>query len=271
MLRTEMRNPKTMHIDQMSSLEIASVMNEENAIAVEAVGAELASVAKAIDVITDAFLAGGRLIYVGAGTSGRLGVLDASECPPTFGVSPDLVVGIIAGGVPALTRSSENMEDNPHAGVDELKKLSLNEKDIVVGISAAGGAAYVLRALEYAASLGCTTVGITSNKGSALDRQASISICTDTGPEVVTGSTRLKAGTAQKLVLNMLSTGAMIRSGYVYENLMINLSPTNEKLRLRVIRIVCELTGLSAEDSEKLLEENGWVIKNALAAWKNRP
>lgn len=264
MLKTEMRNPNTTHIDQMSPLEIAKVMNEENANCVRAVEAELPQIAKAIDVIADALQKGGRLFYVGAGTSGRLGIVDASECPPTFGVSRDTVIGIMAGGLPALVNASENREDDPDASVAELKEYGLNGKDVVVGISAAGGAAYVLNALAYAKSLGCTTVGITSNKGSQLDTLADIPISPDTGPEVITGSTRLKAGTAQKLILNMLSTGAMIRSGYVYENLMINLKPTNIKLRLRVISIVSEITGESAEQAQARLEKANWVIKEAI-------
>lgn len=264
MLKTEMRNPKTTHIDKMSPLEIAQVMNEENAWCVQAVEAELPQIAKAIDAIAEALQSGGRLFYVGAGTSGRLGIVDASECPPTFGVSSDTVIGIMAGGLPALVNASENREDDPEASVAELKEHKLSGKDVVVGISAAGGAAYVLNAIAYAKSLGCTAVGITSNKGSKIDQAADINISPDTGPEVITGSTRLKAGTAQKLILNMLSTGAMIRSGYVYENLMINLKPTNIKLRQRVISIVSEITGESMESAEARLEAKGWVIKEAI-------
>lgn len=264
MLRTEMRNPKTTHIDRMSPLEIAKVMNEENAVAVQAVEAELPQIAIAIEAVAAALQTGGRLFYVGAGTSGRLGIIDAAECPPTFGVSRDTVVALMAGGLGAVVNASENREDDPEASVSELKERALCGKDVLVGISAAGGAAYVLNAINYAKSLGCTTIGITSNKDSAIDRAADIPICPDTGPEVITGSTRLKAGTAQKLILNMLSTGAMIRSGYVYENLMINLKPTNEKLKQRVIRIVSDITGESAEQAEKRLEENQWEIKKAV-------
>ena len=264
MLKTEMRNPKTTHIDRMSPLEIAKVMNEENACCVQAVEAELPQIAKAIDACAEGLQKGGRLFYVGAGTSGRLGIVDAAECPPTFGVSPDMVVGLMAGGLGAMVNASENREDDPDASVAELKEKNLNGNDVVVGISAAGGAAYVLNAIRYAKSLGCTTVAITSNKDSAIDREADIPICPDTGPEVITGSTRLKAGTAQKLILNMLSTGAMIRNGYVYENLMINLKPTNTKLRNRVIRIVSEITGESEEASEIRLEKNNWIIKEAI-------
>ena len=264
MLKTEMRNPRTTHIDKMSPLEIARIMNEENANCVRAVEAELPQIALAIETVTAGLLAGGRLFYVGAGTSGRLGIVDASECPPTFGVSPDTVIGIMAGGLPAMVNASENREDDPEASVAELKAYNLRKNDTVVGISAAGGAAYVRNAIEYARSLGCATVAITSNKGSPIDRAADISICPDTGPEVITGSTRLKAGTAQKLILNMLSTGAMIGCGHVYENLMINLKPTNTKLRGRVISIVRDITGLGEEAAIARLEQANWNIREAI-------
>lgn len=267
MLNTEKRNPKTMNLDQMTPLEIVTVMNEENAYAVECVGKALENVALAVQVIADAFSQGGRLIYIGAGTSGRLAVADAAECPPTFGVPKGQVIGICAGGISTLIAASENIEDDPDEGIRELKDRQLNSADVVVGISASGGAAYVCNALTYAKSLGCKTVGISSNPGSKLDAIADIAICADTGPEVLTGSTRLKAGTAQKLILNMLSTGAMVRSGYVYENLMINLKPSNVKLRGRVVRIVREITGLEEAAATKLLEENNWIIRDAIRAW----
>ena len=270
MLKTEMRNPRTTHIDQMDALEIARIMSEENMNAVRAVDAEKEQIAKAIDAVTAAFQQGGRLLYIGAGTSGRLGVLDAAECPPTFGVSQEMVVGIIAGGYGALVKAGERAEDSGEAGVRDLKEHLLTSKDIVVGISAAGGAAYVTEALNYAKSIGCTTVGITSNKGTKLDLIADISICPDTGPEVITGSTRLKAGTAQKLILNMLSTGAMIRCGYVYENLMINLKPSNEKLEKRVLRIVMDLTELPEQDAVKLLAANDWNIRSAVEQFRSQ-
>lgn len=264
MLKTEMRNPKTMHIDKMSTVEMLSVIQEENLNAVKAVGEAMESIEKAVDAISEKIAEGGRLIYMGAGTSGRLGVLDASECPPTFGVSPETVMGIIAGGKDAVFRAKEGAEDSKTAGADDLKNISLTSKDIVCGISAAGGAGYVINGLLYAKSVGCITVGITSNSGSLLDETADISIVTDTGAEVVTGSTRMKAGTAQKLVLNMLSTCAMIKTGKVYENLMINLSATNEKLTGRMIRIVSDIKNVSCEEAEKLLEENGWNIRKAV-------
>lgn len=264
MLKTEMRNPKTTHIDTMDTMEMMKIIDEENHYAADAVGKELEHIGQAVDAVAFAFSKGGRLFYIGAGTSGRLGVLDASECPPTYGVPQDMVIGIIAGGKEALWKAGEANEDDPQAGVEELKNYQLKEQDIVVGISAAGGAAYVINALEYAKSIGCVTVGVTSNEGSPLDLTANISICTDTGAEVVTGSTRMKAGTAQKLVLNMISTGAMIKSGYVYENMMINLKPSNVKLKDRTIRIVCEILHISYKEAEAVLERTDWSIRNAV-------
>ena len=264
MLKTEMRNPATTHIDKMSSTEMVQVMNQENLNAAMAVSRVSADIAEAIDRIYLRMQRGGRLFYVGCGTSGRLGVLDASECPPTYGVSPDLVVGIIAGGDSALRRSSEGAEDSWEAGYAVLESHHITENDTVVGISAAGGAAFVLAAMAYGKERGALTVGITSNAGSKISCAADIAIDVDTGAEVVTGSTRMKAGTAQKLILNMLSTGVMIRLGYVYENMMINLRPTNSKLRDRVIRIVREITGLEADAAVRLLDENDWNIRKAV-------
>ncbi len=268
MLKTEKRNPKTTHIDKMSSLEIVNVMNEESLVCLRAVEAESENIAAAVDAAAGAIMNGGRLIYMGAGTSGRLGVLDASECPPTFGVPSGLVVGLIAGGDARLRSAGEGAEDSGEAGINDLKNIGLCERDMVCGISAAGGAAYVTDALEYAKSLGCVTVGITSNKGSKLDIISDISIAADTGAEVVTGSTRLKAGTAQKLVLNMISTGAMIKCGYVLENLMINLKPSNIKLRKRVISIVCELAEVSEDKAIEALDAAEWEIRRAVETLK---
>ncbi|MBQ4159546.1 MAG: N-acetylmuramic acid 6-phosphate etherase [Clostridia bacterium] len=268
MIRTEQRNVNTMNLDKMSALEIAKTMNQENAASVAALEPVLPQVAQAIDIIADAFGKGGRMFYIGAGTSGRLAVQDAAECPPTFGVSQEQVMGICAGGMKALVNASENIEDDPEGGVIELKDRNLRACDVVVGISASGGAAYVCNALAYAKSLGCATVGITSNPGSKLDQMSDIAISPDTGAEVLTGSTRLKAGNAQKMILNMLSTGAMVRSGYVYENLMINLKPSNIKLRGRVIRIVREITGYDESRAVELLEQGNWVIRDALRIWK---
>ena len=264
MLKTEMRNPNTTHVDKMNTADILRIMNEENMNAVRAVGECINEIATATDLIASAFAKGGRLFYVGAGTSGRLGVIDAAECPPTFGVDYDKVIGVIAGGKDAMFKANEGGEDSAEAAVSDLKAHSLKVEDVVVGISAAGGAAYVAGALEYAKSTGCATVSITSNEGTKITQIADISIVTDTGAEVITGSTRLKAGTAQKLVLNMLSTAAMVKSGYVYENLMINLKPTNVKLRGRMVRIVCDIKGCTESEAEARLENSNWCIREAV-------
>lgn len=268
MLKTEMRNPETTHIDKMSTIDMLQAIQRENVRAVNAVGEQLDSIASAVEVIAEAFEKGGRLFYMGAGTSGRLGVVDASECPPTFGVDHGLVVGIIAGGKEAMFRATENKEDSAEAGVEDLKSYAPTNVDVVVGISAAGGAAYVIGALDYAKSIGCKTIGITSNAGTALDLTADISIVTDTGPEAITGSTRMKAGTAQKLVLNMLSTGAMIKTGKVYENLMINLSAKNAKLLQRMKRIISEIKGITPEEAQVYLEAADWDLRKALELYE---
>ena len=264
MLKTEMRNEKTMHVDKMTTVDMVKIMNEENMNAVRAVEKCSNEIALAIDLISDAFAKSGRLFYVGAGTSGRLGIMDAAECPPTFGVDYNKVIGIIAGGEKAMTKAQENVEDDGEAGAKALESNNLSSCDVVVGISAAGGAKYVINALQFAKSIGCGTICITSNEDTGVTKVADISIITDTGAEVITGSTRLKAGTAQKLVLNMLSTFSMVKSGYVYENLMINLRPTNIKLRKRMIGIVCSIKGVNEEVAQKLLDENDWNIRNAV-------
>ena len=269
MLKTEMRNEKTKHIDRMSTADMLKVMNEENMNAVKAVGECIDDIALAVEAVSKGLANGGRLFYVGAGTSGRLGIIDAAECPPTFGVGYDKVIGIIAGGKDAMFKANEGGEDNEDAAVRDISVYLLTENDVVVGISAAGGAAYVVGALKYANEIGCTTVAITSNADTAITEIADITIAPDTGAEVITGSTRLKAGTAQKLVLNMISTCAMVKNGYVYENLMINLKPTNIKLRGRMIRIVSDILGCSAEESEKRLEASGWVIREAVNGSEN--
>lgn len=264
MLKTEMINPKTVNIDKMDTMSMIDIINEENLNAVHAVQAESAHIAQAIEAITDAFSKGGRLFYMGAGTSGRLGVMDAAECPPTFGVPKDMVIGIIAGGEKCLSSASENVEDSETEGVEDLKKYNLQKEDVVVGLSVAGGAAYVVRALEYAQSIGATTVAITSNAGSPVCGVANIAICPDTGAEVITGSTRMKAGTAQKIILNMLSTCAMVKRGYVYKNWMINLKPLNKKLADRMVGIVEAITGWDKDACKKALEENDWNIRAAV-------
>jgi N-acetylmuramic acid 6-phosphate etherase len=264
MLKTEMINPKTVNIDKMDTASMIDIINEENMNAVKAVQAVSEDIATAIEAVTDAFSKGGRLFYMGAGTSGRLGVMDAAECPPTFGVPKGMVVGIIAGGEKCLSAASENVEDSPTEGVEDLKKYQLNQDDVVVGLSVAGGAAYVVKALEYAKSVGATTVAITSNEGSPVCGVADIAICPDTGAEVITGSTRMKGGNAQKFVLNMISTCAMVKCGYVYENLMVNLKPTNVKLKNRMVSIVSEIVGCDSEKAQKLLQQNDWDIKKAV-------
>ena len=264
MLKTEMRNPKTMHIDKMDTLSMLKIVNEENMNSVKAVEAELRNIAKAVDAISEGFQKGGRLFYVGAGTSGRIGVLDASECPPTYGVPDDMVIGIIAGGDKCLRSASENAEDIAEKGVEDLEKYVINENDVVVGISVAGGAQYVLAALDYAKSKDATTVGLTSNEDSLLAKKCDIAICPDTGAEVITGSSRMKGGNAQKFVLNMLSTCAMVKNGYVYENLMINLKPSNIKLKNRMVGIVCDIISCEREAAEQLLNENEWNIRRAV-------
>ena len=259
-----MRNPASMHLDKMGTEEMARLVITANYDAVKAVENAAADIAKAIDAIAEAFNGGHRLFYVGAGTSGRLGVLDASECPPTFGVSYDLVCGIIAGGKERMFTAGENAEDNYESGYNVIAENNVAKGDVVVGISAAGNAAYVVGAIEAAKALGCVTVGVSSNQNTQVLNKADIAIFTDTGAEVLTGSTRLKAGTAQKIVLNALTTCAMAKTGKVYENMMINLAPSNEKLKNRVVRIVTEILSCSEEEAIARLEKNDWVIRKAV-------
>ena len=263
-LKTEMRNPNSTNIDRMTTLEMLDCIQRENENAVLSVRNALGEIEIACDIIAERLSLGGRLIYVGAGTSGRLGVLDAAECPPTFGVSREKVIGIIAGGERCLIQAAEGAEDSYESGVKDLKDKHLTKDDVVVGISAAGNAQYVIGALDYANELGAQTIGITSNEDTLITKSAKNSIITDTGAEVITGSTRMKAGTAQKLILNMLSTVTMIKLGNVYENMMINLRPTNEKLTRRMVRIVTEITGVSEEEAKNLLEESDWNIRTAV-------
>ena len=269
-LNTEARNVRTKEIDTLPTLDMVRLMAEENRVVEDAVAAEAEHIARAIDLIAAALESGGSLIYVGAGTSGRLGVLDASECPPTFGVEPRLVRGIIAGGEDAMFRASEGAEDNFAQGEADLVADGVRAGDVVVGLSASGGAPYVLGALTKAAELGAIPVGVTCNPDSRMHPLCRVMIAPVVGAEVITGSSRLKAGTAQKLVLNMLSTGAMIKTGKVMGNLMVNVRPTNQKLRLRCIRIICELTGCDALTAEQALDVCGeirpavqYVQKNA--------
>lgn len=254
-LQTELRNPRTMHIDRMDTLEMLRCIHAEDLQAVEAVGAVLPQIAPVIDRIAAGMAQGGRLIYTGCGTSGRLGVLDASECPPTYGVEPGLVIGVIAGGDRALRSAIEGAEDSRPAGRAALEPLALQPQDVVVGLSAAGGAAFVLGCVEYARERGCATVAVTCNPDTPLQAACDYAIVPLTGPEAVTGSTRMKAGTAQKLILNMLSTCAMIRTGRVKENLMINVRPTNVKLHARAIRILRQLHDCTEEQVEQALAQ----------------
>ena len=260
-----MRNPLTMNFDKMSTEEMVSVMTLENANAVRAVEAASGSIAKTIDTVAEAFSNGNRLFFIGAGTSGRLGVLDASECPPTFGVSPDMVQGIIAGGKECMFRAAENAEDLSINGRDDVISYGIRAGDVLIGISVAGNAAYVREALRTAKELGAHTVALTCNDKAQISEFADISIVTDTGAEVLTGSTRLKAGTAHKMVLNMITTCAMTKIGNVYENLMINLRPTNDKLRDRTIRIVQEILGCKRDEAIEKLENNEWNIRRAVS------
>ena len=266
--KTEMRNPASTNMDKMSSEEMARLVINANYDAVRACEDAAEQIAKAVDAIAAAFERGNRLFYIGAGTSGRLGVLDASECPPTFGVPYDMVQGIIAGGRERMFRAGENAEDKYDDGALAVRENSITRGDVLVGISAAGNAAYVVGAMDEAKRLGAITVGISSNPDVKILNIADIAIFTDTGAEVLTGSTRLKAGTAQKIVLNTLTTCAMAKTGKVYENMMINLAPSNEKLKLRVIRITKEILGCTEEEAIARLEENDWVIRRAVEAAK---
>ena len=261
---TEQRNEASRDIDSKSALEIVTVINNEDKKVPGAVEKILPEIAALVDDIVAAFKKGGRLVYIGAGTSGRLGVLDASECPPTYGVDPGMVQGLIAGGREALTSSIEAAEDRAGEGVKELKALGFSERDVLVGITASGQAPYVLGALDYARGLGAVTAAISCNANSATFAYARHRLYVDVGPEVVTGSTRMKSGTAQKLVLNMLTTAAMIRLGKVYKNLMVDLKPVNHKLILRSIRLIRELTGCSEEEALSALEASARRPKVAI-------
>ncbi len=263
-LVSEERNPRTMGIDLMATPEIVATINAEDRLVPEAVGKTLPQVAQAVEAIVAAFNKGGRLVYIGAGTSGRLGVLDASECPPTFGVPPTMVVGLIAGGLGALVSAVEGAEDNAEAGAADLRAIELTAEDVVVGIAVSGRTPYVIGALDYARSLGAVTVGLTCNPASAIAGLADISIAPLVGPEVVTGSTRLKSGTAQKLVLNMLSTASMIRIGKTYQNLMVDVRTSNEKLLARAVRIVMQATDCPEEVAEAALQRTGNEVKLAI-------
>lgn len=266
--KTEQRNPRTRGLDKKSSSEIVRAMNREDKRVAVAVGRAAPQIARAVDAIVKAFESGGRLIYIGAGTSGRLAVLDASECPPTFGTPPQMVQALIAGGARAIRHAVEGAEDSASNGSRDLRRIGLESNDVVVGIAASGTTPYVLGALRFARQRKAITVSITSNAGSALAREAEIAIVVETGPEIVAGSTRLKAGTAQKLVLNMLSTAAMARIGRVYENWMVAVALTNQKLKHRGARILEEAAGVSPSAAAHALRLAGHDMPTALVMLK---
>ncbi|MEH7383791.1 N-acetylmuramic acid 6-phosphate etherase [Bacillus sp. JJ1521] len=263
-LTTELRNPNSMDLDKKSIKEILILMNEEDSKVPLAIKKEIDNIESVVKLTIEAFRNGGRLIYVGAGTSGRLGILDASECPPTFGVDPKLVRGIIAGGEKAITNAIEGAEDNEILGSEDLKAISLTEKDVVVGIAASGRTPYVIGALNYAKQVGAATASISNNRDSEIGKIADIAIEVVTGPEIVTGSTRLKAGTGQKLVLNMITTASMIGIGKVYENLMVDVQPTNNKLVERAKKIIIEATGVDYDTAQTYFEEANQQVKPAI-------
>lgn len=266
-LSTEQRNPASAHIDEASTLRILELLNQEDRKVPQAVNAVLPQVADAVDLVAGALRSGGRLFYAGAGTSGRLGVMDAAECPPTFGTAPETVQGIIAGGEGALLCAAERAEDRPEDGATELRRRRLSPRDVVMGIAASGVTPFVLGALAYARRTGASTIFFTCNQEAAERVDADIGIVPDVGPEAITGSTRLKAGTATKLVLNMITTAAMVRLGKVYGNLMVDLTPTCEKLNDRARRILMETTGRSREDCGRMLAEAG-DLKTAIVMSK---
>ncbi|MER9224937.1 N-acetylmuramic acid 6-phosphate etherase [Mesorhizobium sp. M0664] len=263
-LVSEDRNPKTMDIDLLPTLEVLRKINDEDKGVAAAVEKVIPDIAAAVDRIVSAFQDGARLVYMGAGTSGRLGVLDASECPPTFGVPEDMVVGLIAGGVDALVHSAEGAEDDPKQGIKALQDIKLTADDVVVGIAVSGRTPYVIGGLTYAKEVGATTVALSCNPRSTIAGIADIAISPVVGPEVLTGSTRLKSGTAQKLVLNMLSTASMIRIGKSYQNLMVDLNPSNKKLVARAVRIVMQTTGCAAQQARQALDQTGNDVKLAI-------
>ena len=253
-IATEQRNPNTMNIDTLPTLDMIRLINQEDHNVAKAVGLVAEQIAQAVDVIADRLSKGGRLIYCGAGTSGRLGILDAVECPPTYSTEPEMVQGLIAGGYPAIFKAVEGAEDSKELGVEDMKGINFAAGDVLVGVAASGRTPYVLGCMEYAKELGAVTVSVTCCPGSVLDSFADIGIAPAPGPEVVTGSTRMKSGTAQKMVLNMLSTGAMIKLGKVYGNLMVDVKPSNEKLIRRCVTIVCAATECDEATATAALE-----------------
>jgi N-acetylmuramic acid 6-phosphate etherase len=267
-LATEQINPATSQIDRMTPLEMVQAINAEDAKVAGAVERELPQIARAIEAIAARLRRGGRLIYMGAGTSGRLGALDAAECPPTFNTPPGMIIGMMAGGPSALTKAMEDQEDSAEAGLADATNLQIGEADALVGITASGRTAYVLGAIGYAKAHGALTIGLACNTGTPLEQQVDISIAPVVGPEVISGSTRLKAGTAQKMVLNMLSTGVMVLLGKTFGNLMVDVQTTNQKLHQRAIGIVRQATGLEHSAAEALLISAGGEVKTAILASK---
>ena len=263
-LISESQNPASLAIDLEDSLGIVSIINEQDHQVSQAITDELPNIARAVDRIVAKLQAGGRLIYIGAGTSGRMGVLDAVECMPTFGVDEDLVTAIMAGGKQAMFRAQEGAEDNADAGAIDLQNIKLTATDVVVGIAASGRTPYVIGALKYARQLGAATIAVSCNTDSAISQQADVAIAPVVGPEVITGSTRMKAGTAQKLVLNMLSTASMIKLGKTYHNYMVDVKTTNDKLLARGTRMVMEITGVSQQQAEQTLVQADHSVKTAL-------
>lgn len=263
-MTTETRNKNTMGLSKMTSLEIISEMNREDANVPKAIKEVLPQIAEVVDWCVASLSKGGRIIYMGAGTSGRLGVLDAAECPPTFGVSPNMVVGLIAGGEKAFIKAIEGAEDSVELGKQDLIDHNLTNNDVVIGIAASGRTPYVIGGLQYANSIGCNTASISCNVGSEIGKIAKKRIEVIVGPEVLTGSTRLKAGTAQKLILNMISTASMVGIGKCYENLMVDVMQTNEKLKVRAQNILMEVTGIDRESAKEVLDAAGGHVKTAI-------
>lgn len=268
MKKTEARNPLTKHIDKASTYDMLDMISRENMNSVLAVDRVLPEIAMVVDAAVKTLESGGRIVYVGCGTSGRLAVADSAECPPTYGVDYNTVIAVIAGGESALVRASEGAEDSAEQGRSDLLAKNITANDIIIGISASGNAPYVVSAMKAAKELGCVTASLSCNRECKIADVADYAIVTDTGAEVITGSTRMKAGNAQKMVLNMISTCAMVKTGKVYENLMINLKPTNVKLRERMIGIVADILSTDRERSERLLEENDFNIPKAVEAYK---
>ena len=263
-MTTEQRNPDTMNLDEMTTLQIVTEMNREDAGIPAAIRPHLPEIAKVAQWGAESLSKGGRIFYMGAGTSGRLGVLDASECPPTFGVSADTVVGLIAGGPSAIMKAVEGAEDNRELGAQDLKDHNLAQNDLVIGLAASGRTPYVIGGIEYAKSIGCWTAAITCNEGSAIGKASDCAIDVVVGPEVLTGSTRLKAGTAEKMILNMISTAAMVQIGKSYGNLMVDVVLSNEKLQVRAENIVMQATGVDRETAKRTIASAGGRCKTAI-------